>query len=95
MLLQIVDPDGTHSFSLVLLPGDTACSLLEHARSQGKLTSLTIDDSWLTTYGSLYVREINGYSNKWVFEVNSAKIDVGCSHYTPLQGDSLVWKFKS
>ncbi len=90
--LEIIDPDGTSSFEMKLNQGDDLCENLTEAKAEGKIKSLTIDDSYLATFGSRYIREINGYSNNWTVEVNGIK-PKGCSLYKPQPGDKIIWRF--
>jgi len=90
--IQLTDPDGTLSFDVKLNPGDDLCDNLVEARAEGKIRSLLIDDSYLATFGSRYVREINGYSNNWTVKVNDTRPE-GCSLYTPKAGDNIIWSF--
>lgn len=90
--LQISEPDGNFSLSVTLKDGDNLCHNLSRAKDEGKIRSLTIDDSYMSSFGSSYVREINGYQNNWTVSVegNSPK---GCSLYNPKPGESINWKF--
>ena len=90
--IQLSEPDGTSNFEVSLNPGDDLCDNLVEAKAEGKIRSLLIDDSYLETFGSRYVREINGYSNNWTVEVNGVK-PLGCSLYEPKIGEQIVWKF--
>lgn len=90
--LRIVEPDGARSFDVALKEGDDLCANLEEARAEGRLRSLTIDDTWLSTYHSRYVREINGFYDNWTVSVNGT-YPGGCSLYRPHAGDAIVWQF--
>ncbi|HEY4526271.1 MAG TPA: DUF4430 domain-containing protein [Candidatus Paceibacterota bacterium] len=92
VFLQIIDPDGTSNFEVNLNPGDDLCANLVEAKAEGKIKALLIDDSYLATFGSRYVREINGYSNNWTVEVNGV-VPKGCSLYKPKAGDQIIWRF--
>ncbi len=94
VLMQITDPEGTRSFEIRLHDGATVCDILQEAKDEGSIRSLTLDDSWLATYGSLYVREIDGFSNNWTFSVNGTH-PRGCSLYKPRANDRITWKFGS
>src|SRR3989344_1605353 len=61
--MKIVAPDGTSEFEVDLRDGEDLCENIEEAKSEGHIRSLTMDNSYLETFGSRYVREINGYSN--------------------------------
>ena len=98
--VTIIDPDGSSTFAVGLKAGADACDVLAEAKTEGKLRSLTLDDSYKSTFGSSYVREINGYSNNWTFTVGGASTKVGaskqpegCSLYKPQAGDFFVWLF--
>lgn len=90
--VQIIDPDGTGSFEVKLNPGDDLCANLVEAKAEGKIRSLTIDDSYLAVFHSRYIREINGFSNNWTVEVNGIK-PKGCSLYKPKVYDHIKWAF--
>lgn len=90
--IEINEPDGNFSFSVTLQSGDDLCSNLSRAKDEGKIRSLSIDDSYMSTFGSSYVREINGYQNNWTVSVNGTN-PKGCSLYKPNPGDNISWKF--
>src|SRR3989344_7364378 len=90
--LQIVEPDGVSNFEVNLNQGDDLCANLVEAKAECKIRSLLIDDSYLATFGSRYVREINGYSNNWTVKGNETRPE-GCSLYKPKAGDYIEWKF--
>lgn len=90
--LQLQEPDGTFSYAVLLNQNADACGVLSEARNEGKLRSLTINDSYKATMHSSYVEEINGYRNNWTFTVNGTSPQ-GCSLYTPKVGDTIVWKY--
>jgi len=90
--ITLQDPDGTNTFPVDLRAGTDACQVLEEAKAEGKIRSLTIDDSYKESFGSSYVREINGYSNNWTFKVGNT-YPHGCSLYKPQTGDTIVWMF--
>lgn len=90
--IQISEPDGNFSFSVTLQSGDDLCSSLSRAKDEGKIRSLNVDDSYMSTFGSSYVREINGYQNNWTVSVNGES-PKGCSLYKPNPGDNISWKF--
>lgn len=91
--LQIQTPDGTSTFTVTLKDGADVCGVLQTAKDEGKINSLTIDDSYLSSLGSRYVYEINGYKNNWTFTVNGEFSNVGCSQKFPKPNDIIVWKF--
>ena len=90
--LKIIEPDGTRSFDVALHAGDTLCDNLKEAKAEGEIRARTLDDSYLPSFLSLYVREINGHSNNWTFTVDGTS-PRGCSLYQLHAGDSIVWKF--
>lgn len=90
--LKIIPPEGTDQFSLDYRTGEDACHLLERARDEGRLRSVTIDYSYLKTFRSAYVVEINGYRDNWTFTANGAS-PLGCSLYQIQENDAIVWKF--
>jgi hypothetical protein len=90
--IQIIEPDGNFSFTVTLHDGNTICDSLTDAKLEGKIKSVTIDDSYMSSLHSAYVKEINGFTNNWTFTVNGQS-PRGCSLYTPKSGDMIVWKF--
>src|SRR3989344_8477956 len=90
--IKVIAPDSTSAFDIDLHEGDDLCENLVQAKKEGDISSLQIDDTYLATFGSFYVREINGYSNNWTVEVNGVK-PTGCSLYRPKSGDNIVWRF--
>ncbi len=92
--LKIITPGKKDSFAVELKDGQNVCDNLIQAKAEGKLTSLTINTSYLKTYGSAYVYEINGYKNNWTFTINGASPPTGCSDVFPKNNDAIVWTFK-
>jgi hypothetical protein len=90
--LQIQFPNSNLNTTLPLKSNENACDLLQDAKDQNKLTSLTFDDSYLSMMHSRYVKEINGYQNNWTFTVNGTA-PLGCSLSTPQPNDTIIWKF--
>lgn len=75
------------------ISGDlNVCQVLEKAKDQGKIASLTLDNSYISSMNSLYVKEMNGLSNNWTFKVNGNS-PLGCSLYQVKPEDLIVWKF--
>ena len=68
------------------------CDVLKKAKDLGKISSLALDDSYMSNMNSLYVREMNGLSNNWTFKVNGNS-PLGCSLYQVKPNDQIVWKF--
>ena len=89
--VEITAGGNTSSFSLEFTNSINVCDVLEKARNEGKITSLTIDDSYMKTFNSKYVKELNGYKDNWTFTVNGNS-PLGCSLYNVNDGDSIVWK---
>ena len=90
--VAIIPPDATSNFAVVLEEAFNVCDVLVKAKNEEKISSLTLDDSYLSTYKSLYVYEINGFANNWTFTVNGGS-PLGCSLYFPKDKDTIVWKF--
>lgn len=90
--VDIKTPDSSSSFSVEFKDGMNVCDVLQKAKDDGKISSLTIDDSYLSTLNSKYVYEINGYKNNWTFTVNGNS-PLGCSLSNPKPNDIIVWKF--
>lgn len=90
--LHITDPDGTKIFQVTLHTGDTLCDNLVEAKNEGKIKSLTLDNSYMQSFHSAYVREMDGFTNNWTVSVNNTSPQ-GCSLYTVKPNDSIIWKF--
>ncbi len=90
--MTVSEPDGTNTFTINYHDGMNACDSLTEAKTEGKIRSVTIDNSYQSTLHSSYVKEINGYSNNWTFTVNGQAPN-GCSLYVMHQGDNIVWKY--
>lgn len=90
--VEIKDPAGDTTFTVQAEDGINACDLLTKAKDQGKINSVTLDDSYLKTFNTLLVKEINGFSDYWTFTVNGQSPD-GCSLVTLKNGDQVVWTF--
>ena len=90
--VEINSPDGTSSFSVDYTDGMNVCDILQKAKDNGKLKSVTFDDSYMASLHSRYVSEINGFANNWIFSINGAS-PLGCSLSQPKPNDKIVWKF--
>ena len=90
--VEISSPDGVSTFPVGFTAGTNVCDLLQKAKNEGKLKSLTIDYDYLKTFKSAYVLEINGCRNNWVFTANGTS-PLGCSLYQPKSGALIVWKY--
>ena len=77
---------------MTLNNGANACDVLQEAKNEGKINSVTFDDSYMSTMHSRYITEINGYSNNWTFTVDGSSPN-GCSLINPKPNDTIVWKF--
>lgn len=91
--LQLKSPAGSSQYAVKLIAITDACTILTAARDQGYVKSVTIDNSYLSTLKSAYVREINGYYNNWTFKVNGAS-PKGCSLASITTGDTVVWEYQ-
>jgi hypothetical protein len=85
-------PDTEASFTVESEDGINACDLLLKAKSIGKINSVTLDDSYLSSFNTLLVTEINGFSNFWVFTVNGES-PMGCSLVSLKNGDHVIWEY--
>jgi hypothetical protein len=88
-----VSPAGTANFTVRLIPGADACSVLSEAKAEGLINSLDIDYSYLKTLHSAYVREINGYADHWTVKVNGVA-PLGCSLVSPTKNDNVTWRYQ-
>jgi hypothetical protein len=92
-VVQTANVDVQGSSFTVEVSGDlNVCQVMQRARDQGKISSLTLDDSYMSSMNSQYVREMNGMSNNWTFKVNGNS-PLGCSLYQVKPDDQIVWKF--
>lgn len=91
--VQISEPDGDTSFSLSFHENSNPCSVLNDAKNEGKIRSVTV-----THYGpplnSDYVKEMNGYQDNWTFVINGEGRPLGCSNYILGKGNTVTWKYK-
>lgn len=90
--MRIKTPDSNSTFIVEIQDNINACDALTEAKNQGKIASLTLDDSYLATFHTLLVSEINGLSNYWVFTVNGNSPD-GCSLINLHSNDQVVWEY--
>lgn len=90
--VRLEEPKGNFKFTLYLPDSANPCSVLNSLKEAGKLNSLTI-----IHYGpplnSDYVKEIDGYSDNWTFELDGEKKPAGCSNYSLSPGSSVKWRF--
>lgn len=90
--IEINSPSEKSNFTIDITDNMNACQILQKAKEEGKITSLTLDDKYLESFGTLLVAEMNGYSNNWVFTVNGES-PMGCSLSFPKSGDQIVWNY--
>jgi hypothetical protein len=90
--VEIQSPDGNNSFQIEITDGMNVCDVVQKAKDQGRINSLTIDDQYLASLNSKYVYEINGHKNNWTFKINGNS-PLGCSLYQVKANDQIVWKF--
>ncbi|MFA6081035.1 MAG: hypothetical protein WC741_01355 [Patescibacteria group bacterium] len=90
--LEINGPDGNNKFSLTYKDGANPCSILNDAKNDGKIRSVTI-----LHYGaplnSDYVKEINGFSDNWNFSIDGSGKPSGCSNYILNKNSTVTWKY--
>lgn len=91
--LSIKSPSGDSSFQISVSGNMNVCDLLQKARDEGKISSLTFDDSYLSAFNSRYVIELNGLRNNWTFKVNGQS-PLGCSLITVSPNDQIVWEYQ-
>lgn len=70
----------------------SACDVIKQAKLEGDIDTLVLEESYVTSFKSPYVYEINGYKDNWVFEVNG-KSPLGCALVTIEKDDVVVWKY--
>lgn len=90
--IEIKTLGTSSSFTIEIDEQMDACEVLVKAKNEGKIASVTLDDSYLSTFNTLLVSEINGHSNYWVFTVNGES-PMGCSLVTLKNNDQIVWEF--
>lgn len=90
--VTLVQPNGTQNLIVTWRKDMNACDVLEQAKEEGAIASLTLDESYVSTFKSPYVYEINGYKNNWVFEING-KTALGCALVTIEKDDVIEWTY--
>lgn len=90
--VEIKQPDATLNFDLEITNEMNVCQVMQKAKDQGKINSISISDKYLESFGTLFVEEINGYKNNWTFTVNGESPN-GCSLVTLKNGDKVAWEF--
>jgi hypothetical protein len=91
--LTLVDPDGKFNYSVRLIPGSDACTVLNEAKAEGKIASVDIDYSYMSSLHSAYVRQINNFANNWTVKVNGTA-PKGCSLASPGANDQITWRYQ-
>jgi hypothetical protein len=90
--LEINGSEGKNKFTLNYKDGTNPCSILNDAKNDGKIRSLTI-----LHYGaplnSDYVKEINGFSDNWNFSIDGSGKPSGCSNYILNKNSTVTWKY--
>lgn len=90
--IEIKASGSSSNFSTAVNEGMNVCEAMQKAKDEGKIQSITFDDSYLAAFKSKYVLEINGLQNNWTFTVNGAS-PLGCSLIQLKPNDSIVWTF--
>lgn len=90
--MEIKQPDATFNFNVEISEGMNVCQVMQKAKDEGKINSLTINDKYLATFNTLLIEEINGYKNSWVFTVNGES-PMGCSLTSLKNEDKIAWEF--
>lgn len=90
--VEIKEPNQAFTFSLNIIDGLDACQMLQQAKDEGRINSLTLDDRYLTSFNTLLVKEINGFQDNWVFTVNGTS-PMGCSLINLHGQDRIVWEY--
>lgn len=90
--IQITEPDGIFNFSVAITGNTNPCSILNSAKDEGKIHSVTIQH-YDAPLNSDYVKELNGYSNNWTFKLNGDQKPTGCSNYNLNKGDTVTWQY--
>lgn len=89
--LEIKNGDSSSNFSIGISENMNVCDVLSKARDEGKISSVSFDDSYMETFKSKFVTEINGIKSNWVFKVNGTS-PLGCSLYTVKNSDKIEWE---
>jgi hypothetical protein len=90
--IQVRTPAANSEFDIQFENTIDACDILVKAKDEGKIASVTLDDSYLSSFNTLLVTEINGFSNYWVFTVNGES-PMGCSLINLNDNDQVIWEF--
>ncbi len=88
---------ASSSYLVELLSGANACTVLEEAKREGEISSVTITDKY-ASLKSLFVEEINGVSG-WEYGVKNGSPPngniYGCTYagsMQPIDGSIVTWK---
>lgn len=88
--------NGSGVGSVTVNEGANHCDVLSKAVEQGKISSLNM--KFDENYGSYGVYQINGIGKDnavwWVFKVNGASPNQGCSHIKVNNGETAEWEYK-
>jgi hypothetical protein len=91
-LVVAVKNGPTSTNQVTLTPGLTACSILDAAKAEGKITSVSY------TYNGAFVNELNGYVSGhpyyWTFWHNGDFSQVGCRQVPLGANDNVTWRFQ-
>jgi hypothetical protein len=90
----VVQGAGGGTFQLAVA-GANACNLLTRARDAGQISSVTISDRFQSSLHSLFVEEINGLRDNWVYQINGKTAPFGCTHPSApaiKAGDTVTWR---
>jgi len=90
--LEINSPDGSSKFSLIYKDNINPCSILNDAKNDGKIKSVTIIH-YDAPLNSDYVKEINGFSDNWKFSIDGDGKPAGCSNYKLNKNSTVTWKY--
>ena len=95
--MPYVPEDGIilSQLSVAFTPGETAFAVLQRVCEKG---DIQLEYSWTPIYDSYYVEGINhlyefdcGPESGWMYKVNGAFPNYGCSSYELKDGDEVVW----
>jgi len=90
IFLEINAPDGNIKSTLVYKNDSNPCSILNDAKNIGIIKSVTIMH-YDAPLNSDYVKEINEFSDNWVFTIDGDKKSTGCSNYKLNKNTRVSW----
>lgn len=90
--VEVKQPDTDLQFTIEITDGMNVCQVMQKAKDEGKIASLTLNDKYLSSFNTLLVSEINGYQNNWIFTINGESPN-GCSLVIVKNNDNIVWEF--